>query len=461
MSTAIVWFNNTLRIEDHPALSEACKHHDLIIPVFIFDYQLLTNQYSSSNRNAFLKESLIDLDHQLHLIGGKLILKNGHPIDVLSSLSEQFKTSVIYTTTNYRQSYQKLYHQLIQKNLILKQFPGYYLSDNFDLIKTNQGQIYQIFTPFYKKLLQLPLRSISSTPTRCKVPSKISSIAINFLDQFINQKELSTQRIKGGSQLAHQRLINFLDNKIWNYIDNQNNLALDQTSRLSADLHFGTISPLVIVKQLGNSKNEVAWYRQLIWRDFYGYILYFFPTNLYRAFQTKYRSLSWQNNLSLFKAWQNSQTGYPIIDAAMKQLKNEGFIHNRARLITASFLTKDLNIDWRLGQQYFMKYLIDGDQSSNNGNWQWVSSVGVDPAPMIRRLYNPIKQQETYDPEGQYVKRYLPVLKNVDSRYLAQPWTMPTDQQIKANCMIGVDYPLPIINHQIARQITINRYKIK
>jgi len=232
MSTAIIWFSNTLRIDDHPALTQACQNHDLIIPVFIFNHQLLANRNSSSNRNAFLKESLIDLDNQLQNIGGRLILKNGHPVEVLSSLCQKFKTQIIYTTNNPSQSYQKFYDQIIQKKYILKKLPGYYMTDNFDLIKTNEGHIYQIFTPFYKKFLQLPLRSISPTPTRCQVPTEATSLSVNFLDRFIDQKELSVNRIRGGSQQATTRLADFLNKKISNYIENQNNLSTDQTSHL-------------------------------------------------------------------------------------------------------------------------------------------------------------------------------------------------------------------------------------
>ena len=197
----------------------------------------------------------------------------------------------------------------------------------------------------------------------------------------------------------------------------------------------------------------------MAWSDFYNYVLFNFPANAKHEFQERYRGkLKWHNNEGHLEAWQQGRTGYPIVDAAMRQLNQEGWMHNRARLIVGSFLTKDLWLDWREGETYFMRMLTDGDEANNNGNWQWIASVGVDPAPVFRRLYNPSSQMKNYDPEGEYIRRYVPELKDVPVKYLGEPWTMSEQQQADAHCVIGIDYPRPIVNHKEAREHALAQY---
>jgi len=210
---------------------------------------------------------------------------------------------------------------------------------------------------------------------------------------------------------------------------------------------------------LPSSAGAAAWHRQLCWREFYHYILFKFPANAQQEFQERYHDMKWDNNKIYLAAWQDGRTGYPVVDASMRQLLDEGWMHNRARLIVGSFLTKDLWLDWRLGEQHFMRLLIDGDESNNNGNWQWIASVGVDPAPVFRRLYNPSLQQKNFDPDGAYVRKFVPELKNVPDKYLAEPWTMPKDVQIDVGCIIGQDYPAPIVDHKAARVAALDHYR--
>ena len=202
-----------------------------------------------------------------------------------------------------------------------------------------------------------------------------------------------------------------------------------------------------------------AWHRQLAWREFYHYIIFNFPSNAKQEFQERYRTLDWGHDKTLLTAWQDGQTGYPVVDASMRQLLQQGWMHNRARLIVGSFLTKDLWLDWRHGEQHFMRWLIDGDEANNNGNWQWIASVGVDPAPLFRRMYNPASQQKNYDPNGDYVRTFVPELKDVPDKYLSQPWTMPEAIQIASKCLIGKDYPAPIVDHAKARLEAFEHYR--
>ena len=235
-------------------------------------------------------------------------------------------------------------------------------------------------------------------------------------------------------------------------------MADDSTSRLSPYLHFGCLSPREVETMLPDTDGARSWHRQLAWREFYYYVLFHYP-HPEREFQERYRGMSWITSPKLLDAWKDGRTGYPVIDAAMRQLKAEGWMHNRARLIVGSFLTKDLNIDWREGEKHFMQWLLDGDMANNNGNWQWIASVGVDPAPFFRRLYNPMTQQERYDPDGEYVRRYVPELKKVPAKYISEPWKMPDDIQQASGCAIGKDYPKPVVDHKEARQLAMERYK--
>jgi deoxyribodipyrimidine photo-lyase len=231
------------------------------------------------------------------------------------------------------------------------------------------------------------------------------------------------------------------------------------TSKLSPYLHFGCVSPRELEHRLGDTDGDEAFRRQLCWRDFYGQVLWHFPGNTRSEHQPRYRSaIRWSRAEKRFDAWRAGLTGYPLVDAAMRQLGREGWMHNRARLVVGSFLTKDLGIDWRWGERWFMRLLLDGDEANNNGNWQWIASVGVDPQPPYRRIYNPARQQARFDPEGSYVRRYVPELAGVPDEYLAEPWTMPAELQREVGCVIGVDYPEPIVDHAEARREALERY---
>jgi deoxyribodipyrimidine photo-lyase len=231
------------------------------------------------------------------------------------------------------------------------------------------------------------------------------------------------------------------------------------TSGLSPYLHFGCISPRELEHRLPDGGGAQAFRRQLCWRDFYAQVLIHHPANARSEYQQRYRgALRWSRSMTLFDAWRGGRTGYPLVDAAMRELRREGWMHNRARLVVGSFLTKDLGIDWRWGERWFMRMLIDGDEANNNGNWQWIASVGVDPQPPFRRIYNPARHQQRYDPDGAYVRHNVPELRRVPERYLPEPWTMPDDLQRSCGCVIGVDYPAPIVDHAVARRKALERY---
>jgi deoxyribodipyrimidine photo-lyase len=278
------------------------------------------------------------------------------------------------------------------------------------------------------------------------------------------------QAIRGGETHARQMLADFTDlrrnHTIAGYHTDRDVLALPATSRLSAHLHMGTLSPracLQAAHEVGQRHPDAAegvqsWVGELAWRDFYVQILAHFPHVLRGAFRQEYDALAWDNNPELFAAWCAGRTGYPIVDAAMRQLQQEAWMHNRARMIVASFLTKDLLIDWRWGERYFMQRLVDGDLAANNGGWQWAAGTGTDAQPYFR-IFNPTSQGRKFDPQGAYVRQYVPELARVPERLIHEPWKMSAAQQEEAGLQIGRDYPRPIVDHKEMRQRALALYK--
>jgi deoxyribodipyrimidine photo-lyase len=461
MKTIIVWFRNDLRVHDHPALSLAVQDADYVIPIFILDKSLLTGERYSPNRNRFLLECLQDLKHSLQKMGADLIIRDGDAQAVLSKLAKDHNADAIYYSADYT-PYAIARDKQLKQNLEgveFRSFGGRLAVSALEKLRTKAGTVHKVFTPFYNNWLQIQRRELAEVPSGISLPGDIDCGALPSLGDIADSKDLSPNALPGGETKGRQRLQDFIEDGISTYKDASNDMATDATSRLSSYLHFGCLSPREIETLLPEGVGATAWYRQLAWREFYHYIIFNNPGNRTQEFQERFRALKWDDNPKLLTAWQTGNTGYPVVDAAMRQLLAEGWMHNRARLIVGSFLTKDLWIDWRLGEAYFMKLLIDGDVANNNGNWQWIASVGVDPAPVYRRLYNPTTQQKNYDPTGAYVRKYVPELANVPDKYLAEPWTMPEDIQHESNCVIAEDYPAPIVDHKVARVQALEHYQ--
>ncbi len=457
----VVWFRNDLRVHDNIALHEAATGGD-VLPVFVLDTTLLKSSRVSSNRNRFLVESLDDLKQSLQELGSNLIVLDSH--DALVSLVREQKVSAVHYTIDYtpyaRARDQKMKKRLEEVECDFIGSAGYLIVDSLQGIETKNGKVMKVFTPFYKQWAQIERRTVHRKPTSLpNIPSGIKVGKIPSIESITEQNQLSENALHGGETAARKRLADFLKGDLKKYGHGQNDLGDDSTSRLSSYLHFGCISSREIESRLEGDDPSIAFRRQLCWRDFYHYILLHYPDNTKQEFQERYHEAKWSVSRTQLDAWKNAETGYPIVDAAMTQLKQEGWMHNRARLIVGSFLTKDLGIDWREGETHFLKWLIDGDMANNNGNWQWIASVGVDPAPVFRRLYNPALQQQKFDPNGEYIRRYLPQFKDVPVKYVGEPWTMSDEQQQEFNCVIGDDYPSPIVDHKEARKAALEWYR--
>ncbi|HEX6651175.1 MAG TPA: deoxyribodipyrimidine photo-lyase [Thermoleophilaceae bacterium] len=438
--TALLWLTRDLRVHDHPALCAALEQSDDVVPVFCFDSRLLNGRHASRTRTRFMLECLAELDERL----GGIAFRDGRPERVLPELARELGARAVHATEDvgpFARRRAEAVRRALSCPLVLH--PGVAAVDGVASIRTQAGRPYTVFSPFERTWLEEPRRVVLEAPDwRAELPAGLRGELPP-----APGGDVLTDPPRGGEDAGRLRLQGFIDSGIEGYAERRDDLGADATSRLSPYLHFGCVSAREVEERLPSGEGARAFRRQLCWRDFHGHVLLHFPRNARSEFQERYRgSIRWSRSRRRFDAWCEGRTGFPLVDAAMRQLRTEGWVHNRARLVAASFLTKQLGIDWRQGERWFMRWLVDGDQANNNGNWQWVSSVGVDPQPFYRRLYNPTRQLRTLDPDGVYVRRHVEELREVPLEHLAEPW---------AN---GVDYPEPIVDQGEAREAAIARF---
>jgi deoxyribodipyrimidine photo-lyase len=463
MSTGVLWLRRDLRVRDHPALRAALAEHDHLVPVFCFDDRLLGGRHSSGSRTQFMLECLAELDSELRARGSGLVVRRGRPERELVRLAREVDAVAVDASADIgpyaRRRDRRVGRALAAAGAELRPHPGLAAVDDLAAIRTGGGDPYTVFGPFYRTWLAAPRRPIRRAPSELPpLPSRLAKGRLPSLAT-LGLGRAVARPPRGGEAEARRLARRFLAEPVRAYADRHDALA-GGTSRLSPYLHFGCITPRQLEERLPGGRGAEAFRRQLCWRDFHHHVLANFPANARSEFQVRYRgTIRWSRARRPFAAWCEGRTGFPLVDAGMRQLRREGWMHNRARLVVGSFLTKDLGIDWRWGERHFMSLLVDGDEANNNGNWQWVASVGTDPAPAFRRLYNPARQQRRHDPDGTYVRRHLPELGRVPISYLAEPWTMPEEVQREAGCRIGVDYPEPIVDHARAREEALARYR--
>ena len=460
--TALVWFRRDLRLHDHPALHGAAARHERVAPVFFLDDRLLHGRHASGARTRFLLESLADLDDGLRHAGSHLIVRHGRPEDLLPELVRELGAEEIHfvrdLTPFARGRGQGVAEALRGLEVGLVAHPGVTAAEDAAALRTKGGKPYSVFTPFYRTWLEAPRREPLPAPKRLPPVPDTRSDPLPTLAKLGLDSEVSHPR-RGGERAGLERMAWFLDGPVRDYETGHDRLDADGTSQLSAYLHLGCVSPRLLEASLPHGGGAEAYRRQLCWRDFYHHVHYHHPENATLEHQKRYRgSIAWEQDESVFEAWAAGLTGFPLVDAAMRQLRSEGWMHNRARLVVGCFLTKHLGIDWRRGEAHFMRLLLDGDQANNNGNWQWIASVGVDTQPVFRRIYNPTLHQKRYDPDGAYVRRYVPELAKVPDRHLAEPWLMSEEAQREAGCLIGTHYPPPVVDLRVARAEALARY---
>ncbi len=462
MSVAIWWVRRDLRLSDNQALHAALAHSEVVLPVFILDPTLESSSYTSQDRLAFLYAGLRSLDSQLRMRGSNLLIQKGDPLEVLHNLRANTSSQAIYAEADIS-PYARKRDAEVMRELPLKLTPGVTVHP-VETLRKADGAPYTVFTPFSRMWHSLPFPGAPlPAPERLSAPPPLISLGLPD-----NKGYSSNDQFPAGEAEAQHRLEKFTSSYIYRYAEDRNRMDLDGTSGLSPYLRFGMISARQATWAVREAESLAvdgparrgaeAWLNELIWREFYAAILYHFPYVRKTAFRAGLRNIPWQDDQDGFRAWAEGRTGYPVVDAAMRQMNSTGWMHNRARMITASFLVKDLLIDWRWGERYFMQHLLDGDPAANNGGWQWSAGTGTDAAPYFR-VFNPVLQGKKFDPTGAYVRRWVPELSAVPESYIHTPWEMPASIQAKFGCVIGNNYPAPIVDHAIARQRVLAAYR--
>ncbi len=462
---AIVWFRRDLRLHDHPALAAALAAHEVVVPLFVLDPRLIGGRFSSANRTWFLLESVRALGDGLHRLGTELVVRVGDPRVVVPELAASIGSQDVFISRDHapygRARDVGVAERLAAGGARFHPLRGVLVHEPED-VATGEGRPYSVYAPFRRAWETRPRRTVLPPPTRL-VPHAVPAGSIPTLASL----GLGDGPTAGpgllptpGEPAARARLARWLDDGIAGYAANRDRPDLGAgTSRLSADLHLGLLSPLEVVERsVGPGEGRRVFVNELVWREFYAHVLFHRPDVRRRAFQPAFQAIAWSTDPVAFDAWRDGRTGYPIVDAAMRQLAGSGWMHNRARMIVASFLTKDLLQDWRAGEAHFMCHLVDGDVASNNGGWQWAASTGTDPQPYFR-IFNPVTQGRRFDPDGTYVRRWLPELARVPVKRIHAPWEMAADEQTASGCVIGRDYPGPIVDHATARLRALAAYE--
>jgi deoxyribodipyrimidine photo-lyase len=343
---------------------------------------------------------------------------------------------------------------LADAGIEVRRQPGVFAAD-VDQVRTRDGRPHSVFSPFARAWERAPRRDVLPAPGRLAMPGGLAPGTLP-----ARPEPEAADPLPPGERAGRERMAAWLRSGLGRYHERHDLLA-GGTSELSPYLHFGCLSARELEQRARDhgGPGAGAFVRQLAWRDFYAHVLLHHPGNARHAYRREFDRLEWEDDEAKLDAWRAGRTGFPVVDAAMRQLLTRGWMHNRGRLIVGSFLTKDLHLDWRHGEAHFMRHLLCGDEAQNNGNWQWIASVGVDPAPYYRRMYNPMTQQRRHDPDGEYVRRWLPELRRVPGARLAEPWTMTREEQAAAGCVIGEDYPAPIVDHRHERERGMARYR--
>jgi deoxyribodipyrimidine photo-lyase len=464
-STAILWYRRDLRVHDHPALRAALDGHDRVVPVFVLDDALLGGRYASGARTEFMLGCLRALGDALRERGSGLVVRHGRPEREIPALAGEAGAEAAYWTSDvspYAQARDgRVTVALGAAGIEVRPSTGGYCVD-VGRPRTRAGKPFRVFSPFARFWTDAARRDVGRAPRRMPaLPSGVRRGRVPSLGALGLSSDVRAPVCPPGEDAARQALTRFLAGPVDDYA-RRNDEPAGGTSVLSPHLRWGCLSARECEQRARSrgGRGAQAWVRQLCWRDFYAHLLLHHPESATHELQERYRgSLRWSSSKGRLEAWQEGRTGFPLVDAGMRQLRETGWMHNRVRLVVGSFLTKDLHIDWRLGEAWFARLLLDGEPAQNNGNWRWIASVGVDPAPVYRRLYNPTLQGRRFDPGGAYVRRWVPELRDVPDAKLFEPWTMSEDEQQAAGCVIGRDYPAPIVDHKRERERAMDRYR--
>lgn len=468
---ALVWLRRDLRLTDHAALYHALRRHARVYVAFIFDCDILDRLPRVDRRVEFIRESLVELDAALRDAGGTLIVRHGQPRTEIPALARLLEVGTVYVNRDYEPA-AVLRDKDVAQTLALEGIEFHSSKDQTifecDEVLTQAGKPFTVFTPYknawYKKAalndgdFYVRPYPVERYFDHLCVPTLANGVP-TLADIGFEKSDLAQIGVVPGMSGGRARTDDFFT-RIDTYKTARDFPAVKGVSYLSVHLRFGTIS----IRELAGrawregSEGALGWLNELIWRDFYFAILHHFPHAIGHAFKPAFDALHWDSVPEWHAAWCEGRTGYPLVDAAQRQLLKTGWMHNRLRMVSASFYTKDLGLDWREGESWFAQWLLDFDLSANNGGWQWSASTGCDAQPWFR-IFNPVTQSERFDPQGKFIRRYVPELADVPDKYIHAPWLMPPLIQEECEVIIGRDYPAPIVDHAEARQHTLARFK--
>jgi len=476
MAPIVYWLRRDLRIGDNTALTAAANvSGGAVIPVFIFDDAILRGRWASPARTAFLLDGLRALDADLRARGARLVVRYGEPLAELLAVAREAGAGAVYWNRDYtayavrRDSAAKV--ALREAGLEARSFKDGVIFET-DEVMTQDGRPYTVYSPYARRWCELLAQRgchVLPEPKLAPVEHWPVSRPLPALEEL--GMRLDQALPPAGEVAGLVRLREFSDLRrspgLATYAESREFPAVPGTSRLSPYLRLGMVGVRSCLRAAldaqeaagprGTGASIDRWVGELAWHDFYVQVMYHFPHVLRGAFRREFDGLAWENDEGLFAAWREGRTGYPIVDAAMRQLRREGWMHNRGRMIVASFLTKDLLIDWRWGERHFMHLLVDGDPAANNGGWQWAAGTGTDAQPFFR-IFNPVSQGRKFDPEGAYVRRYVPELANVPNKFIHEPHLMGPADQLRADIQVGRDYPLPVVDHRERRAMVLGMY---
>jgi deoxyribodipyrimidine photo-lyase len=476
--TTLIWLRRDLRLTDHRVISAALRQSKQVYLAFVFDKTILDALDNQSDRRVeFIWEAIAQLKAQAQKAGGDLITVHDHASTAIPKLAKQLKVGAVFCGTDYEPSAIER-DKTVASSLATMGIEFHSVKDQAIFEKsevlTLAAKTFSVFTPYKNAWLKrltpedLNEEAINWTNRFGTIgPKESQLVVLPSLEQMgFTQTNLKTLKMGLGASGADAQFKDFTQ-RMGLYGEQRDFPAVRGVSYLSIHQRFGTISIRRLAKHAlaqwqaagPGSEGAYKWLAELIWRDFYFQILFNYPHVVSGPFKKEYDAITWDNDTEFFNAWCQAKTGYPLIDAAMEQLNQTGFMHNRLRMVVASFLTKDLGIDWRWGERYFAAQLNDFDLSANNGGWQWAASTGCDAQPYFR-IFNPISQSEKFDPKGAFIRRYLPQLNKLDDKAIHAPWLAAPMLLKGADVALGKNYPLPIVEHDQARQLTLKRYEV-
>jgi deoxyribodipyrimidine photo-lyase len=446
VATAIVLFTRDLRVHDLPALAAACRGADEVVPLFVLDERILGSRYASPNRVGFLLESLADLRRTLRGLGGELLVRHGRTDEQVGQLAREVGAERVHLSADVSRFATSrvagLRHVGADVGFEVVEHPGIAVVPPGELTPGGSDH-FAVFTPYWRRWVEAGTRAPVPAPTSLVLPDDLEPGELPVWEDLV-EGERSPEVVPGGESEGRRRLGAWFAGALEDYEEGRDLLGEDGTSRLSAYLHLGCVSVTEIADRIDRRRRgQEAFLRQLCWRDFNLQLLAARPS--LSETDLRPRGDRWRDDEDAVLAWKEGRTGYPVVDAAMRQLRREGWMHNRARMIVASFLTKHLHVDWRVGAWHFMDWLVDGDLANNFASWQWTAGTGMDSRP--NRVFNPITQSRRFDPEGRYLREHLPELAELDDATIHAPWEAE-------GTLLGatVDYPPPLVDHREARE---------